>query len=105
MEEILPADVLVEDKKAGIVLGKQADVFGAVYADNFGVGSPSKETADSYLDLAIERFKEIAFIAHEVEYAKTESTFLGLQLSQSVVRIKKSRIWRLKHAIEDLLVQ
>eukprot|EP00973_Karenia_brevis_P041500 5742608-Karenia_brevis.AAC.1 len=80
MSEICGNSNMVNDKQSGVQLHDVSDTLGAAYVDNFGIGGHDAETVNTLLRTAIKKFSSIGFNIHEVEWASTSASFIGLEI-------------------------
>ena len=96
---------IVADKRAGIVLSPARPRAAIGYVDNFAVISLQQHTAEAAIADITARLRAKGLPVHPMESGIDKPTFLGLEIDciKCTVRIKPSRLWKLRFALDELL--
>ena len=78
---------------------------GAVYVDNFAVVSTSKSQCNDLLSRCTKALEKNGLVVHEVTDASSSCEFVGMELRDNRISVKRSRLWKLKYALECLLAR
>ena len=96
---------IVADKRAGIVLSPARPRAAVGYVDNFAVSSLHQHVAEAAIVDIIARLRAKGLPVHPMESGVDKLTFLGLEIDcvKCTIRVKPSRLWKLRFAVDELL--
>lgn len=89
----------IGDKRDAVVMNDKGSTAVAAYVDNFGVLGADRQVVDEGLQKIIATLRGWGLLVHEIEPASQRADFVG----RGTVSIKKTRINRIKFAIDELL--
>lgn len=99
----VPEAPLILDREKAIALSEEHPSAIAVYVDNFAVFSIDKADGDSKLLRLRDHFNRVGLPVHEFQEVQPKGQFVGLDFDNGSLRVKASKIWRLRKAIRELL--
>ena len=103
--KVVSADRSILDRQPGVVLRKQSDVATATYVDNFAVFGKDPVCVNRILKKIIAEFDLMKVPIHEQTDAVTKGEFVGLAFDNGKICIKKSRLWKLTYALEEVIAR
>ena len=95
--------MFVLDKNPGVSISHTSEVCAATYVDNIGIGGSCEVAVNRVLNNISQEFHNLGLNTHEHCSASTTAEFIGLEIDHGRISVKKSRIWKIKGALDCLL--
>ena len=91
--------ITLSDPGSGLV--GASDLCGATYVDNVAVLGLDPSRVNAALDAIANSLSDMGLVVHEVEKAKVNGTFVGLEFVDGRISTKRHRMCELRFAIEE----
>ncbi|CAK0846210.1 unnamed protein product [Prorocentrum cordatum] len=97
----------VRDRSLGVRLGPRRPAAGAAYVDNYLVSGRQRAEVQAAAGKVEQEPSSLGFVVHEQVDATRHASFVGLDLDgrEHAARVSAKRVWRLRCAIQELLLR